>query len=92
MFRPLAVSRRQFIELLSTAWIDDFAAGTSLMLENISPIGDRLSLLLNGRYAKAKPFIQAVGILALAAISAYFQIMPRCFCLVAFLSLIDCKT
>jgi len=49
MFRPMAVTRGQFVQLLSSAWIDDFAAGTTIMLENISPIGDRLSLLLNGR-------------------------------------------
>ena len=49
MFRPMAVTRRQFIDLLSSAWIDDFAAGTPIMVENSSPIGDRLSLLLSGR-------------------------------------------
>jgi len=49
MFWPMAVTRQQFAELLSTAWIDDFAAGTSIMVENVSLIGDRLSLLLSGR-------------------------------------------
>jgi len=49
LFRPMAVTRRQFVELLSSSWIDDFAAGTSIIVENSSPIGDRLSLLLNGR-------------------------------------------
>jgi len=49
MFRPLAVTRRQFVGLLSSAWIDDFAAGTPIIRENSSAIGDRLSLLLSGR-------------------------------------------
>jgi len=49
MFRPLAVTRRQVIGLMSSAWIDDFAAGTPIILENSSAIGDRLSLLLAGR-------------------------------------------
>lgn len=49
VFKPMSVTRRQFVELISTAWIDDFVAGTSIMLENASPIGDRLSLLLSGR-------------------------------------------
>jgi len=49
VFKPMAVTRRQFVELVSTAWVDDFTAGTSITQENVSPIGDRLSLLLSGR-------------------------------------------
>lgn len=49
LFKPMAVTRRQFLELISTAWIDDFTAGSSVMRENISPVGGRLSLLLSGR-------------------------------------------
>jgi len=49
LFEPMAVSRRRFVELVSTACMDDIAAGTPIMTENLSPIGDRLSLLLIGR-------------------------------------------
>ena len=49
LFRPMAVTRRQFVDLTSTAWFDDYAAGTSVILENVTPIGDRLSILLTGR-------------------------------------------
>jgi len=52
LFRPMSVSRRQFVGLVSVAWIEDFAAKTSVSRENVSFIGDHLSLLISGRCVK----------------------------------------
>ena len=48
----MSVSRRQFVGLVSVAWIEDFAAKTSVSRENVSFIGDHLSLLISGRCVK----------------------------------------